>query len=105
MESTLIKLTEKSLGGKRHLFSIAIKLFWVSGLAQGKFSFTKSYKRFKTAEKKLRQHFMNTILKHYPESTHYHVIFIGSTKLVDIQSKRNQKYILELWYNNEQSSK
>lgn len=55
---------------------------------------TKHYKKALETRIKVRDHLINYLIKEFPEIHQYNIEFLGSTKLLDVQYKRRQRYVL-----------
>lgn len=99
MRKELLRLSEESTGSEKRLFEIFRHFFYVDANYQDTWASlfkTKGYEKSRVHKEKVRERLHAQIRKMYPDATRYHYEMIGSTKLLDVQLKRRQTYLITL---------
>lgn len=99
MKTHLIKLDKDCTGSELRLFELIRHLYWIDGNYQDTWCElfkSKGYQRSVVHAEKTRDRIIAQITKLHPTATHWDVDMMGSKRLLDVQMKRKQSYLLTL---------
>ena len=97
MKPLLMLLGPDSVGAEKRLYEMVMHQMSVSAHYQGTWCElfkTKGYLRADEHMKKVRKHLARLVLRVQPTATWYGVDMMGSKRILDVQSKRGQKYLV-----------
>lgn len=99
MKTLLIKLDKDCTGSELRMFELIQHLYWIDGHYQDtwcKLFKTKGYQRANVHAEKTRERIIKQVQKLHPTATWWEVDMMGSKRLLDVQAKRRQSYLLTL---------